>query len=659
MMESEPARSQRRPRVLGAFLSLTALFLAGQSAQAQEPARRVEPWSPEIVELFATLPVQDGGRVKPLDSLAGLHLLTFNGKRKLETGSGEKLKPSAWLLDCIFFPEQAKQYPSFYIRNDAVLTAIGIDTLHNDKKKTDRYSYDDLAPGRAKLQQEASRISQIETAQQTPVQSQTLKLAHDLFKFEGLTGFLEPLRWRYSTSGTQQLVELYGEGESSLSEVLRSAPALSAMMSGHLDRDQADFGELQALFRQLDSALERGSGGLAFLPPAAGAEDSRTWWSSADVVMAAFEGRYELAEYRAALESLEKLEATKVEPAAFEAELRNLHGRVVGLAEARGEYGHVPLEVKLYRWDPFTNSLVFYVLAFLLALVGFLAPRNKWVGYGLWGSTGIALGLAIFGIVLRCIIRGRPPVVSLYDTILFVTSVAVLVSLIAERLTRQRIALSMASVLGVAGMFLAMRYELKEIETAGDTMASVVAVLDTNYYLAIHVTSITMGYAGGLLAGAIAHVWILGQFFRLKRGDTQFYKTIIRMTYGILCFSLLFSIFGTIMGGVWANDSWGRFWGWDPKENGALLICIWQLLILHARMGGYIKDRGFAVMCVLGAVVVSASWWGVNLLSVGLHSYGFTSGVALALFSMWGFEALVVGLSGWDALMRRLRGTPA
>jgi ABC-type transport system involved in cytochrome c biogenesis permease subunit len=204
-------------------------------------------------------------------------------------------------------------------------------------------------------------------------------------------------------------------------------------------------------------------------------------------------------------------------------------------------------------------------------------------------------------------------------------------------------------VMGIIGMFLAGRYELKEVASAGDTMASVVAVLDTNYYLAIHVTTITMGYAGGLLAAAIAHVWILGQFFGYRRDDKDFYKSITRMIYGIICFCLLFSIFGTIMGGVWANDSWGRFWGWDPKENGALLICIWQLLVLHARMGGYIKDRGMAVMAIVGGVVVSVSWWGVNLLNVGLHSYGFTSGVALTLVILWGVEALVVLLAGADA----------
>jgi ABC-type transport system involved in cytochrome c biogenesis permease subunit len=96
------------------------------------------------------------------------------------------------------------------------------------------------------------------------------------------------------------------------------------------------------------------------------------------------------------------------------------------------------------------------------------------------------------------------------------------------------------------------------------------------------------------------------------------------MIYGVVCFALLFSFTGTILGGIWADQSWGRFWGWDPKENGAVLIVLWNALILHARWGGLIRHRGLAVLAVLGNVVTAFSWFGTNLLGIGLHSYGFT-----------------------------------
>ena len=375
-------------------------------------------------------------------------------------------------------------------------------------------------------------------------------------------------------------------------------------------------------------------------------------------MLASFDADMDVSAQVELLAAWERLEANKGDRSAFDAELAQLHDSLVGQATARGEYKHIPLEVKLHRWNPFGNSLALYLFGFLLLAGSWLAPRSRALRTGVWCSVGLATLLLIGGIVLRSIIRERPPIVTLYDTILFVTACVVVVSLIMEWMTRQRIGIGVATVLGVCGMFLAGRYELKEVASAGDTMASVVAVLDTNYYLAIHVTTIAMGYSGGLLAAGIAHVWIIGKLLGIRRGDTAFYKSITRMTYGVICFCLLFSIFGTIMGGVWANDSWGRFWGWDPKENGALLICIWQLLTLHARMGGFIKDRGLAVMAVLGGVVVTISWWGVNLLNVGLHSYGFTSGVAQLLLGLWCIEGVVVLLAVFDHFRRGGDGPP-
>jgi cytochrome c biogenesis factor len=100
-------------------------------------------------------------------------------------------------------------------------------------------------------------------------------------------------------------------------------------------------------------------------------------------------------------------------------------------------------------------------------------------------------------------------------------------------------------------------------------------------------------------------------------------QALARMVYGIVCFATLFSFVGTILGGIWADQSWGRFWGWDPKENGALLIVLWNAVILHARWGGLIRERGLMAMAIFGNIVTSFSWFGVNMLGIGLHSYGW------------------------------------
>jgi len=100
------------------------------------------------------------------------------------------------------------------------------------------------------------------------------------------------------------------------------------------------------------------------------------------------------------------------------------------------------------------------------------------------------------------------------------------------------------------------------------------------------------------------------------------------MIYGVLCFATLLSFVGTVLGGIWADQSWGRFWGWDPKENGALLVVIWNALALHARWAGMVKQRGLAVLAVLGNIVATWSWFGTNQLGVGLHAYGFRNDIA-------------------------------
>ena len=157
---------------------------------------------------------------------------------------------------------------------------------------------------------------------------------------------------------------------------------------------------------------------------------------------------------------------------------------------------------------------------------------------------------------------------------------------------------------------------------SGDTMEMLRAVLDTNFWLATHVVVVTIGYAATFVAGLLAIIYIVRGFFtRTLTPDLA--RSLARMVYGIVCFATLFSFVGTVLGGIWADQSWGRFWGWDPKENGALLIVLWNALILHARWGGMIRERGLMAMAVFGNIVTSLSWFGVNMLGIGLHSYGF------------------------------------
>jgi ABC-type transport system involved in cytochrome c biogenesis permease subunit len=125
------------------------------------------------------------------------------------------------------------------------------------------------------------------------------------------------------------------------------------------------------------------------------------------------------------------------------------------------------------------------------------------------------------------------------------------------------------------------------------------------------------GIGGAAVGGAMAHAVVK------KTGSVGVASGLTRMVYAIVCFATLFSFVGTVLGGIWADQSWGRFWGWDPKENGALLIVLWNALVLHARWGGLVKERGLMNLVIGGNIVTAWSWFGVNMLGIGLHSYGF------------------------------------
>ena len=188
----------------------------------------------------------------------------------------------------------------------------------------------------------------------------------------------------------------------------------------------------------------------------------------------------------------------------------------------------------------------------------------------------------------------------------------------------------------------------------GDTFTVMQAVLDTQFWLATHVVCISLGYTTTFVAGFLGIIWlVLGWLTHVLSDRDQ--KNVTRMIYGTLCFAIFFSFVGTVLGGLWADDSWGRFWGWDPKENGALMIVLWNAVVLHARWGKLVGLRGLAVLAVFGNVVTAWSWFGVNQLGVGLHSYGFTSGITIALI---GFAASQLALMAAAALPQR-RPSPA
>ncbi|MGV6814992.1 MAG: cytochrome c biogenesis protein [Phycisphaerales bacterium] len=316
-------------------------------------------------------------------------------------------------------------------------------------------------------------------------------------------------------------------------------------------------------------------------------------------------------------------------------------------------------EVVFNQAKPFISASVIFVFAFLFGCFGMLTNQMKDKSWSktLLGSMSMMLVVAFIvqtlGIVSRVYLQGRPPVTNLYSSAVFIGWFSVIIGFIIERRMKNGLGGMMASVIGFGSLIIA-----HNLGSSGDTMEMMQAVLDSNFWLATHVVVVTIGYSATFFAGFLAIAYVLLGVFTPTL-DRERGKSLISMVYGVICFATVTSFVGTVLGGIWADQSWGRFWGWDAKENGAALIVLWNLLILHARWGGMIKDRGIVVLAIFGNIITAWSWFGTNMLGVGLHSYGFTQSAVfwIAIFVLSQLALMGVGLvplSMWRSKFQRI-----
>jgi ABC-type transport system involved in cytochrome c biogenesis permease subunit len=322
-------------------------------------------------------------------------------------------------------------------------------------------------------------------------------------------------------------------------------------------------------------------------------------------------------------------------PAEFNRALADYRALLAGKIPALA--GNARAEHYFNHLQPFYSALVLYVAAFLLACAFWFKLSEGLRRSAVW-LIALAFVVHTTGLLFRMILQGRPPVTNLYSSAIFIGWGAVVLGLVLERFYRDGIGAVVASSVGFITLIIAHHLSLE-----ADTMEMMRAVLDTNFWLATHVVVVTLGYASTFVAGFLAIIYLVRGVFTTTLSQATG-KSLARMIYGIVCFATLFSFVGTVLGGIWADQSWGRFWGWDPKENGALIIVLWNALILHARWGGMIRERGLVNMAIIGNVVTSWSWFGVNMLNIGLHSYGFMEAAFLWLMGFVVSQLVLIGL---------------
>jgi len=596
------------------LLAVLAALCSPFSAQAEKKA--------QAIRALGKVPVLEEGRYKPLDSVARNSLLVIYER---QTFRGEqRLSAMEWLAELFFHPSQADTRKVFRVVHPDVQVLIGAEAI--DGKF---YNFLDIAPALSQLMARARDIQQIEPQLRDAYQRAIINLVEHVTLYQSLKRTLNGLN---ANTLSDELAEF---------DQWAGAPleAFQAQQAGA----EVDIGELQAFM--LKAAQFRALSQAARVQPIPGEEggDWKNIWDA--LVQTAPSGQPpEMVQQYAGLQ-LAYLSGDwagmKSRVETIQAELKSKEPRTLQRSK---------LEAAFNASELFYRTSIAYLLGFLLILVSWVKWERPLNRVAFWLLVG-AFVANTAGLVLRMIIQERPPVTNLYSSALFVGWGGVGLGLILERFFRNGLGAATSAILGFLCLIVA-----HNLAGDGDTMAMLQAVLDTNFWLATHVTIITLGYSATFLAGFLGLVFILRGFFT-KGLDSTTVKALDRMVFGIICFALLASFVGTVLGGIWADQSWGRFWGWDPKENGALLIVLWNAIILHARWGKMIRERGTMVAAVFGNIITSWSWFGTNMLGIGLHSYGFMEQAFFWLMAFIFSQLMVMAIGSiplrlWDSFQK-------
>ncbi|MGB0993315.1 MAG: hypothetical protein ACPG32_12725, partial [Akkermansiaceae bacterium] len=501
-------------------------------------------WEQDVISVASSLPVQDGGRIKPFSTWAGFALLKIHGDRSMTisiNGKKTKLGPEEILLDCLFRPEVAKNLPIFRVDDSHVISSLAsheipeevrrmsgmgsavpqdaIDAVIKGKKRRDRYSYNELEPIVPLLITRAQQIREKkpeEIAKQaenvTEEDRRTSDFANKVWFFLQLTGHMDFAR---ADINLQE-----GTPEASRKEMVRMSywvqafqalrQAVSQMRSNQGANEQLPR-HLLDLLSDLQQRVTRSSEAFHFIP--AYNEENETWDPIGKRMQKVIEG--DLTHLKPLIEDMKMLEEASLaiqagKQAKFARELgtfkHSIQNRIGATATAKLES-----EVQYTRMQYFYRALLIFIFAFVFIMISWISPQSTWAKFIYWLTVALSIGALILmttGIIHRCILMERSPVGNLYDTIIFIAATGVLVLLLTELLTRRMVSLGLAVFMGMACMFLARRFEMGD---AKDHMDPLVAVLKSNFWLSTHVVTVTIGYMGGLAAAGISVIYLFAR----------------------------------------------------------------------------------------------------------------------------------------------------
>ena len=531
----------------------------------------------KIDRALGQLPVMHDGRIKPLDTLARHTLVQIKGNTRLKNAS-----PTLWFWNNLTNNNTDKNSPIIVVEHPKLFDTIN--PIYNKQKF--RVSESFLDQHIQHIAPTVKQAAELESAQRTRYQqAATLVYQRYITLKQSYTG-LFPLKNNSPLTFWNHMIALS-----------QNIPAESPQQSTQFNNFLAYYNTLQS---QQSDALNLH---LIF--------STNAWTSLAEEALNTQQNnRTLLSNYLLLADAHIQDNASKLE---------QYSNAIMDAFKQQSfmDYAKLKLEYLNTIINPFIVSLWLYIIIILCSFIGYLLPKKNLTPY-ITSTWGLALGIHAFGMLARSIILMRPPVINLYSSAIFIAFISSIIGYIAYKKTSQLFYAGYISALSALSLIVAYHLSL-----AGDTLEVMQAVLNSNFWLSTHVVSMTIGYALLFMAGFLAIAYILIGTLT-KKLTPEFAKQLATTVYVFLMIALFFNFLGTVLGGIWADQSWGRFWGWDPKENGAILIVLWIAIILHMKWGKLLKTQGMMVMSVLANIVTAWSWKGTNMLGIGLHSYGFT-----------------------------------
>ena len=574
---------------------------------------------------FSNLPVLHEGRIKPLESLARIYLKRLSGAKTIEGQAA-----IVWLSEVLFDPARASKRKIFKITHPELREQLGASA--DDGRM---FSLERLMPYLSETAQQLPLLASKKAEDLSTGQTALLKLHEDAISFMALMrglSIIMPLNVVLPEFIAAELPKKdsvnYLDLQPFQTEILERAKAIAAVKKDDWSKYDEDEGRIIALSFAQNLLVEQNQQNtvLRILPRIDQVEEWITPWQMIVSGQGSPLNKSRLDGWAGLLHAYQTQDA----------EAWGQH--VAALDALYAQNPHVSAQrlslERLYNAFPWSLAIIgLYILSIIVALVAVLKGRAPLM-FGAVIACIAAIIMHCGILAFRIYVLDRPPVGTLYESIIFVSFCAAAMGALIELKQKRGFALCAGSFTAALLLVIAPYFVMD-----GESLDVLVAVLNTSFWLTTHVLCITIGYAVCIVAAMLAHIHLFRMAFAEKTGD-KLPLSILRLSV----VALFFTGFGTVLGGIWADQSWGRFWGWDPKENGALLIVLWVVWALHGRHAGKLIGAFFSAAIAYLNVIVTLSWFGVNLLNVGLHSYGFISGIAYAIGAVTIVETALIAI---------------